>query len=496
MGKISLKTLLPVLPLFVCIEEGHARLFYEGNDGEYRVSDQDSASGHTESYSFLSKSFVSLLKNISRGILNTLFLLSLFVFAPAAVAGTYYVSTSGSNSNPGTISSPFGTLQKAHDIAVAGDTIYMRGGTYNITSGHKLIRSGASGNHIKVFAYPGEFPVIDASQMTQNGYVAGFPLSLVGASWWHIKGLEIKNGPEGGLVLYPNGSSGPGSSNNIIENNNVHHNGRLSQSGGTGIRVVSSSANNLILNNDSHHNRDILKDGADGFAIGGPGAGNVLRGNRAWRNSDDGYDFFNVIDNTNGGVATIEGNWAWENGYDDNLQPLGEGNGFKLGGQRPNTTSTSGGHMVKNNVSWKNKQHGFVENLAKVPMTVYNNTAWSNKGSNFLFNYLASTFRNNLSFTPGGNLISSTANNAYNSWNLPVTVSTADFASLDFTGATGPRNADGSLPTINLLRLVAGSDLIHKGVNVGIAYTGSAPDLGAYEYGGSDGCGGGSLKTP
>jgi hypothetical protein len=30
--------------------------------------------------------------------------------------------------------------------------------------------------------------------------------------------------------------------------------------------------------------------------------------------------------------------------------------------------------------------------------------------------------------------------------------------------------------------LVAGSDLIDKGVDVGIPYNGAAPDLGAYEY--------------
>jgi hypothetical protein len=54
--------------------------------------------------------------------------------------------------------------------------------------------------------------------------------------------------------------------------------------------------------------------------------------------------------------------------------------------------------------------------------------------------------------------------------------------SLDYSGAAGPRNADGSLPTINFLKLAAGSDLIDKGVNVGLPYNGTAPDLGAYEW--------------
>src|SRR5690348_8019164 len=110
-------------------------------------------------------------------------------------AAVFYVSPAGNDANLGTIDRPFATLQKAHDSAVPGDTIYMRGGTYQFTSGQALTRDGTSGNPIRVFAYPGEVPVIDAINMTATGYLAGFPVSLNSASWWHIKGLEIKNGP-------------------------------------------------------------------------------------------------------------------------------------------------------------------------------------------------------------------------------------------------------------------------------------------------------------
>ncbi len=43
---------------------------------------------------------------------------------------TYYVSPSGSDTNPGTISQPFLTIQRAQTAAVACDDIYVRGGTY------------------------------------------------------------------------------------------------------------------------------------------------------------------------------------------------------------------------------------------------------------------------------------------------------------------------------------------------------------------------------
>ena len=44
------------------------------------------------------------------------------------------------------------------------------------------------------------------------------------------------------------------------------------------------------------------------------------------------------------------------------------------------------------------------------------------------------------------------------------------------TGATNARNADYTLPTSSLFRLVAGSDLIDRGLNVGLPFAGSAPD--------------------
>ena len=117
-------------------------------------------------------------------------------------------------------------------------------------------------------------------------------------------------------------------------------------------------------------------------------------------------------------------------------------------------------------------------------MKLYNNTAWNNQ-INYFFGVKGGqdTLRNNVSFGKLGNV--SGASTTYNSWTLPVTVNDADFAGLNDACAKGPRQADGSLPNCSFLRLAAGSDLINKGTNVGIPYSGSAPDLGAFEYGGS-----------
>jgi hypothetical protein len=70
---------------------------------------------------------------------------------------------------------------------------------------------------------------------------------------------------------------------------------------------------------------------------------------------------------------------------------------------------------------------------------------------------------------------------AANSWTLPVTVTADDFEKVAMTGWDAPRQADGSLPVLPLMRLKAGSDLIDAGVEVGLPHKGKAPDLGAFE---------------
>ena len=62
---------------------------------------------------------------------------------------TYYVapaSLGGSDSNPGTWDDPWETIQHAADTLVAGDTVYIRAGTYQ----EQVIaqNAGSAGNYI------------------------------------------------------------------------------------------------------------------------------------------------------------------------------------------------------------------------------------------------------------------------------------------------------------------------------------------------------------
>lgn len=389
--------------------------------------------------------------------------------------GDIHVATTGNDTTgDGSIGNPYATLLKAHDVAVAGNLIYVRGGTYDHSAVTTFTRDGAAGNLIRMFAYPGETPILDGTNSTGDGYPAGYVLSFNGANYWHLKGFEIKAGPVGGFFL-------DASSNNIIELLNLHNNARVSASDGNGMAARGACANNLILNCDSHHNRDQSAQGtnADGFHLAVSGSGNIIRGCRAYFNSDDGFDNWNSAGTWGGAGWTYDSCWAFRNGYDDDLNPLGNGNGYKLGG----TPTPSGGHTLQNCLSFGHRNHGFLENGANTAMNLYNCAATHNGGSSYIFATLTgNVFHNCHQHGNGsGETINASADDSFCSWTLAVTVSDADFDSVSFTGADGARQSDGSLPVLSYLKLAVGSDLIDAGTDVGLSYLGAAPDLGPYE---------------
>jgi len=445
--------------------------------------------------------------------------------AAETFGATYYVAPAGKNTNKGTKDSPFATLNKANSVVNAGDTVWIRGGTYlhtdtnyvkndNMFAGIHLTKSGSSDDkRIHYLAYPGEKPVIDFSKMpiadgsNNIRYTSGI---LIQAQYLHLKGLEVKNVPmegESNVGVYVSRSK-----HIFLELIDSHHNG------GSGFFVnekgSGSGGGHLFLNCDSHDNYDPngrQGDGqnADGFGVHYQQGGDTTKfiGCRAWWNSDDGWDFisqeFPVV---------IENSWAMGHGYSNygtGKPKDGNGNGFKAG-----SSKTGVRHTIRNCVAWKNKASGFYANHSSGGNDWFNNTAYMNGTA---FNMWASTWDANDNRTDGVVLEGSKAhvmkNNIafpnktayiggeyaageYNTWNLNITPKESDFVSVSdpsmtvtgkelgpLGGAFGPRQADGSLPDIDFLKLAKNSQMIDKGVNVGLKYEGKAPDLGAYEYG-------------
>ncbi|MDG4770584.1 RICIN domain-containing protein [Solwaraspora sp. WMMD792] len=90
--------------------------------------------------------------------------------ASAATQATYYVAPDGNDANPGTITSPFRTLQRARDVVrtingnMTGDIyVYLRGGSYPVSSTIEFgpSDSGTNGYRIIYAAYSNETPVLE-----------------------------------------------------------------------------------------------------------------------------------------------------------------------------------------------------------------------------------------------------------------------------------------------------------------------------------------------
>ncbi|NIM17494.1 MAG: DUF1565 domain-containing protein, partial [Candidatus Aminicenantes bacterium] len=213
-----------------------------------------------------------------------------------AYAANYYVAKSGNDANPGTEAQPWLTIQKAADTMVAGDTVYIKAGTYK----ERVIpqNSGSAGNYITYTAYSNDAVIIDGSGISLP-YDWGGLVDISQRAYIKISGLQIRNaGPNdnntGILVDYSSyiiiennytkntTSSGIGvwDSNNItvdnnevelacndgeqecisiavtdtfeVKNNHVHHSG-LGTIGGEGICLKDGSSDGKVYNNHVHH---------------------------------------------------------------------------------------------------------------------------------------------------------------------------------------------------------------------------------------------------
>jgi hypothetical protein len=85
------------------------------------------------------------------------------LFSVASGAQNIYVATSGNDSSSGSFEAPYLTVQKAANMAQAGDTVWIRSGTYRESI--ILSRDGTTGKAIVFCAYPGEEVVISGCDL-------------------------------------------------------------------------------------------------------------------------------------------------------------------------------------------------------------------------------------------------------------------------------------------------------------------------------------------
>ena len=280
------------------------------------------------------------------------------------LAATYYVAPppAGDDANPGTLGSPWATLQHAADTVQPGDTVLVRAGSY---AGAQLITSGTAAEPIVFRAFDGEQPEIT----TDNAFTPD-GLNLEGASYVVIEGFRVDGRTRAGIravlcehvtingnradgngrwgiftgfcddlliegnvttgsidehgIYVSNSGDRPVVRGNLIHGNfanGIHMNGDVSQ-GGDGVISEALIENNVIYGNGKGGGSGINLDGvqdslirnnliydshASGISLYRIDGGEPSTGNRVLNNTvlvaDDGRWALNVQDTSSDNVA-------------------------------------------------------------------------------------------------------------------------------------------------------------------------------------------------
>ena len=466
------------------------------------------------------------------------FVLPLLLLLNTIVSGkTFYVATNGKDTNNGTsLATPFATWQRGINAAYPGDTVFVRGGVYYLVGNNPFVevnpqrwpvgqgRTGTKDKPICFWAYPqdyesGNHPILDCSQAYET-YGTNFScFGLNAVEYWHIKGITVRNAfQRGNANRRPQGFGATLSANLRFENctaYNISARGFYYESGAwntwDGPNALWSSDTTYFINCDAYDIRDSVNcSSGDGWKCGNYYRGVLIfDGCRAWDYSDDGFD------PSGAGKRVFRNCWAMSgNKYSSLCSGNIEGNGFKTSavgvdqaGHYPQGYSfvemtnclaaycigfgfynnlelgTDNKARYCNNTAYRN-YGGFFDmplNISSRGLEMRNNVSYNNRSSDYS---QVGIYRPSI-YTESNNTWKSTQQvNDWPGWikNPTITVTDADFISLDASQLKHPRKPDGSLPDITFLKLAPGSDLIDAGIDVGLPYSGSAPDVGWVEY--------------
>ncbi|MBN2165349.1 MAG: T9SS type A sorting domain-containing protein [Marinilabiliaceae bacterium] len=267
----------------------------------------------------------------------------------------FYVKNDGNDLKDGlSIENAWKTWQKAFDTAIAGDTVYFKGGVYYSTSPNTIKNSGTRSKPILFAGYPNDiaynnWPILDCSKHVANWtkswnfYNSGIYLDKV--QFIHLKNLEVRNVFQRDAVL--NGAITANSTANItyelLRVHDVGQRGYWHTSGAWSkydsiyaVDVLGQKPSKIIfpqpdttrwINCDTWNCCDTLSydnnpgNGGDAWkVISYVGNTYIWEGCRAWNYSDDGFD-------PNKGERIFKNCWVMASKkYND----FGiEGNGFK-----------------------------------------------------------------------------------------------------------------------------------------------------------------------
>jgi len=150
-------------------------------------------------------------------------LLAALPFAQAHAEGhTYYVATNGNDNAAGTLDAPWRNIGRAARSVVAGDTVYVRGGTYTETIDVNTSGSAAAGP-IVFASYPDEKAVVSGAGLTVPANAMRGLWNLNNVSYVTVQGFDVGNYSASSTTATPVGIylNGGGTQVNIL-GNRVH----------------------------------------------------------------------------------------------------------------------------------------------------------------------------------------------------------------------------------------------------------------------------------
>lgn len=217
--------------------------------------------------------------------------------APVTPPPGFYVATSGSDGNDGSMAHPFATLGQAQSAMEHSSTwiTYVKGGTYKVSQALTLT---SADNGRSFIAAPGEAPVFDGGAQLPN------LITLNGASGITLSGLSLINTAGGGAALDLEGASG----NSIVGNHFANTAEAILLGAGSskntlsGNQIDNSATSAIEIKDASNANR------IDSNLINGTGALNTTGGGVFLHGANANTITHNLVENT-AGMGIGVSNW-------------------------------------------------------------------------------------------------------------------------------------------------------------------------------------------
>ena len=209
--------------------------------------------------------------------------------AASASGRSFFVSTTGSDANPGTKAQPWRTIQKAADTVPAGSTVEIRGGTYRE---RVVVRvSGAPGAWITFRSYDGEHVLLDGTGLGPYEGIAGM-VAIDSRSYLAFEDLEIAHLHDLADRYVPAGVFVTGTAHHIALRGLDVHDIRTASADAHGIAVYGTSGDDAIHDVAIEGNRvhDNHLGSSESVVVNGNVRDWTITHNHIWRNDNIGID--------------------------------------------------------------------------------------------------------------------------------------------------------------------------------------------------------------